>query len=565
MKSGLGDKGDTTRSGLEASKQPNHTKLSSTLIESMLTDPLYSVGKDDMEQNNMDLFNMGIEDLRKEFGADALTNTDIRRAIRKVGDVMMVDRVRFPKSNRHPTILSGPEYRSLRNYIRDYVNDTGVDVDKIFRDADPDNDNGSPDLPQPPNANQSTPEHSLHELYEWEDEDGEKQSPGNSAAEPLQKGKHHSVLVVDKWRNVRFEKTTRLGDYNLPIDTRVTRICGARYPRANRTRTASLCEFSTEFADDCIRSGGTHTVGLERASWSQQKKVNANGNHENGNLVRRRFTQVNFFATVGLGGTGQTLYLAHITPLAVREVDGLTILKRTRRGERQTLEDMWIDAEDIVDLIGLIYCEGDEYVCWRDACWDAVKRQQIAPLDWRFRDRERAQAPLDEEDVGLGAADMHGEDSDGSEEESSGEDDLDDQNMPVPFSSTPVSKPKKRKHASSSSFRIDPRDGDDSDSDSEGRAPRGRRTMVGNRGRKAARLANVKPVLPARDVTSEEGEAVLPKRKRVTRFYTKASKRYREDTGSPSGEVQEREESSGRVDLGPPRVDPLNPYDDMFD
>lgn len=284
-----------------------------------MTDFSTGNGLDEAHQRNLDLFRMDLEDIHNEFGEGVLTNTNMRRALRRIGDVMMVDQV---KLRYGAEILDSSQFEALREYINEY---TGKNNDHLF---------------------------------EWEDMEGNRQQPHGK---PLLRGKHSAGVVIEKWRNIRFERTLKVSDYT--IDTRVVRICGSHYPRSNRTRSSSFLEYSTSTQ----AGGGTHTVGQERSSWSISDD-------------KRCFAEANFFLTVKLQGEkeeAQTFYLAFVSPFETKR-DGVLCKLKTkansvgmgRRGRRVYGKDLWLDVEDFVDLIGLIYSKGDEFVCWRDGCWD---------------------------------------------------------------------------------------------------------------------------------------------------------------------------------------------------
>lgn len=332
-------------------------KFAPSVIESILTDPLHGLGSNDAQQQALDLFRMNIEDIRTEFGPDALTNTDMRRAFRRLGDVTMVDQLRV--ANGH-VLLSGEEYSSLRSYIASYIEETKMDISAV-------------------------PIEDVHDLFAWEDSDvGMKWPLGE--VDPLMKGKHNECLSFQKWRSVRFERLLRLADYSVPIDRRVVRISGSRYQRKNRVRSAAFCEYSTDSGE--FWKGGTHTVGQSRSSWSHVIRDSA-GSTRGGQLVPRKFGEVLFFMTVeitlGPDLPSTSLWLAYISPMAVRLDEGLVVVENhSDRPGRLYKKNIWVDVEDIVDLIGLIHCEDSDYVCWKDACWDQVVRSRKYPLVWKF-------------------------------------------------------------------------------------------------------------------------------------------------------------------------------------
>ncbi|RPA70814.1 hypothetical protein BJ508DRAFT_336756 [Ascobolus immersus RN42] len=138
---------------------------------------------------------------------------------------------------------------------------------------------------------------------------------------------------------------------------------------------------------------GAHTVGnpSERPSVSRSD-------------FPREFAEAQFFLTVdieehetpdGVRHPKETHFLVLAKPMSVHSDRGLFVVNRiaaARRDRRNKTNNRrytpakgrWLDVDDIVDLIGLMYCKDEEYVCWHDACWDAVARNRHAPLVWRF-------------------------------------------------------------------------------------------------------------------------------------------------------------------------------------
>lgn len=321
-------------------------------------------------------FSMDKDQIEAEFGVK-LSADDIRRAIRRIGDVTLVDKVHVKPSE---VLLEGGQYKKLRQYIKDYLDDSkGSTFDFLF------------EWDQVDSAD------------EW-DENPVMQHVCPDASSSLIKGNHHPGIKFTKWKNVRFENTTRFGDFNLV--TRSLRISGSRYDK-RRVRLASFFEFST---DNSIKFG-SHSVGdkVERAASSRVS------DHA------REFAEALFFMTVdfdwdlilngseaaqngmdddtlarlraGINSLPKALFLCCSKPISVRFEDGLTILNKVPPGavvdpvtrRRRYKEERWIDVDDFVDIVGFLYCRGDEYVCWRDGSWDPIVRQLLDPLDWRFK------------------------------------------------------------------------------------------------------------------------------------------------------------------------------------
>lgn len=332
-------------------KEQDAGKLNSVVLESILTD-YDNPGWTDEHQAMIQSFSMSIEDIQREFGIDALTNTDMRRALRRIGDVVVIDQVGLRQGGQ---LLEPDEYDSLLQYLRHYF---------TMGQSTSGNSGNSP-------VNLAD----VDDLFRWEDEEGVHRG-GFGYSGPFFKGQHHESLNFQKWRNIRFEKLLKIGDYL--VDRRVVRICGSRYPRMNKTRSSSFFEFSL---DPSITSGGTHTAGQERASCSFP-----------GSKGIREFAEALFFVTFEV--REKTFFLCYASPLVVRFEEGLTIVERARsrqagdaagvrgRNNRRYAPNCWLDVEDFVDLIGLIRCEEEDYVCWRDACWDAVERIRLDPLVW---------------------------------------------------------------------------------------------------------------------------------------------------------------------------------------
>lgn len=351
----------------ERKKNNDPRKLAPEVIESM-------IGSEDDP-----LFGMDRERIEAEFGVK-LTNEDIRRALRRIGDVALVQQVPTPKGRGGKQVqLDAEAYTKLRTFLKSYLADSvnGGDAFNFLFEWD------------------STPDESDNR-----DSDGEprvrRHKPG--AKDPLIKGQHHRALTVKKWRNVRFESIVKIADYN--IDSRCVRISGAMYEKSNRIRKASFFEFST---DTTIKSGA-HTAGnaTERISNSRS-------------TAKRQFAEALYFVTVDLDWSiidkehpelrvstesrPKEFMLCYCRPISVHTADGLTILDRVPAGERTSnsktrnrkyLQPRWLDVEDTVDIIGLIYCRQQEYVCWKDACWDSVVRRRIDPIRWKYGPR-----PLD--------------------------------------------------------------------------------------------------------------------------------------------------------------------------
>lgn len=326
-------------------------------------------------------FAMDREQLEAEFGI-TLSESDVRRALYRIGDVTLVDKVKLPKKNRR--LLDWNQYDELMKYIREYLQDMVGDADLSFLfqwEAPPDTDD--------------------EEGYGFEELHNITHSPDGK---PLLSGNHHAGIKFTKWKNVRFENETKLADFR--IDTRVVRIAGADYDK-KRVRSASFFEFST----DTDLKSGSHTVGnaTERASSSRISSC------------PREFAEASFFLTVDFDwleilwspeaviaidedklrvlreeweSFPKSFFLCYCKPMAVRFEDALTIIKKNPRSappspktrNRLYKPSRWLDVDDFVDIIGLIYCRGEEYVCWRDACWDPVARKRLVPIEWRFQD-----------------------------------------------------------------------------------------------------------------------------------------------------------------------------------
>lgn len=292
---------------------------------------------------------LDMEQLQAEFGP--VSPADIRRAIKRIGDVTLVNRVSV-KPGR--CLLNAEELEQLLRFLREYYPDRSAsEIDNLFID---------------PNR------------------------PAKGMPTLLREGRYSPAIQIQKWKNVRFENATRLADF--VIDRRVVRICGSHYPRENRTRSASFFEFST----DTSRRLGSHTAGDHNRSASS---------HPLSSNYRREFGEAKFFLTVDIDWElvsgdhdtfqavrGRELYLSCISPIAVDFKDGLTIVKRKAKAERSNNSSTnnrkyiqptrWIDVEDFVDIVGLVYCKSEEYVCWRDGCWDPVVRRKTRPLIWRY-------------------------------------------------------------------------------------------------------------------------------------------------------------------------------------
>lgn len=340
-----------TRGVVERQKEHDPSKLPSIVIESFLASSTLDPTDDPELDNRHAEFLLDKEQLEEEFGIK-LTNADIRRALRRIGDVTLVDVVN-PKKGK--PLLSASEFGSLRGFLRRYK-------------GDPD---GS----------------STKYLFGYIREDGEMIYPTSET--PFFAGNHHEAVKITKWKNARYENVMKIAEHN--VNTRIVRICGSRYPRSNRTRSASFVEFST---NDAIQSG-SHTVGgvVERSSYSKSDS-------------RREFGEACFFLTIdieehtdpnGQEHALQRFYLVFVREFNVRVEMGLSIVKKIPTASR-TAEDKktnyrryvgegrWLDVDDVVDLVGLIYCKTEEYICWRDACWDAIARNRSRPFVWRFRD-----------------------------------------------------------------------------------------------------------------------------------------------------------------------------------
>lgn len=360
-------------------RQHDPSKLHPDVIESFLTsdDPDFALDKEEIE---------------REFGV-VLTDEDIRRAICRIGDFAFVGKVRNGKREKDGSvILNEGAYQGLCDYIKEYLGgrDLGSVFDFLFEwKSDEETDTvGGPGNPE------ETGGHGKVRLSST------RNSPDK---QPLVHGQHHPCIQFTKWKNVRFENATKIADYN--IDVHALCIAGKQYDKV-RKRSASFFEFST---DTSIKSGA-HTAGnpTERPSTSRSDHP-------------REFGEAQFFLSIefdwegvleennaglldsvvrthlqGLIGTlPRFMYLCYCQPLSIRTVDSLTVLNRvplkdrvpssgTRNRKYQRYR--WLDVDDMVDIIGLIYCMTEEYVCWRDACWDPRLRMKTNPLDWRFQD-----------------------------------------------------------------------------------------------------------------------------------------------------------------------------------
>lgn len=356
-----GDYGDqsTGRPHTQRRKDPlgddGQGRLHPAVVESVLTSELDEDFALDREQ------------IEQEFGV-RLTDADIRRAIRRIGDVRMVDKVRMVK--RTDQILNQLEYAALRKFIKAYFGDEkGSKFDFLFQwDA-------SDPVATGLDSNQATPD---------------IQDPKN---QPLLNGRHHPLVTFTKWKNVMFETESKMADF--VVDQRRVRICGSEHQSKKRVRSAALFEFST---DGSINSGA-HTAGsyTERASSSRSSHP-------------REFAEALFFLTVdfnwdllsaeeqdelAVGALPKAFYLTYCHPMTVRREDSLTIVGRepqprssTKAGDaraRKYKKKRWIDVDDMVDIVGLLYCRQEEYICWRDGSWDPVDRSTKHPLIWRFR------------------------------------------------------------------------------------------------------------------------------------------------------------------------------------
>ncbi|RPA72547.1 hypothetical protein BJ508DRAFT_334940 [Ascobolus immersus RN42] len=336
-------------------KRPDPAKVRPEIIESVInSDP------------NVDEFAVTREQLEEEFGM-VITDDDIRRALRRIGDVMLVDRVKYKKKS--DPILDAAAYTELRKYVKEYFDDLRGDKFDF--------------------------------LFEWEaepyNEEYDMASPHSHivrpTGRPLVNLQHHPAVKFTKWKNVRFENVTKMEGFT--IDTRSVRISGSQYTRANRTRQACFFEFST---DTTLRTGAQTAGNLsERASSSRSDHP-------------REFAEALYFLTVDFDwdlvtdlpegilkeNMPRSLFLCYSRPLSTRNNDSLTVLNRmplpagTRRGAaawrpRRYKASRWLDVDDFVDIIGLLRCRGDEYVCWKDASWDPIIREQLHPLSWKFR------------------------------------------------------------------------------------------------------------------------------------------------------------------------------------
>ncbi|RPA71380.1 hypothetical protein BJ508DRAFT_336096 [Ascobolus immersus RN42] len=329
---------DQGRAGRKKELQPN--KLPPSLIESFITSSV--TGEIDFEA-------VDLEQLRYEFEVADLTSEDIRRALCRIGDVMLVDKVKIKMGQE---VLDVGAFTSLRAYIKSYLKDV---LDSSIIDG----------------------------LFDW---DGESQ-----VGKPLLHGRLPLGITVTKWKNVRFETIMKMADYR--IDSRSVRICGSQYERSTRKRSVSFFEFST---DTSLKSGA-HTAGsmVERASTSRSDYT-------------REFAEALFFVTVDFDWSTmdlesantpsitsrlpRTFFLCYSHPISTRREDGLTIFNRVTPSERIPMsktrnrlyktKKRWLDVDDFVDLIGMIYCKGEEYVCWRDASWDPYSRKGLDPIRW---------------------------------------------------------------------------------------------------------------------------------------------------------------------------------------
>lgn len=354
----------------ERRKPVDPRKLHPVVLESFITSSA---------SNEIDEFSIDLEQLSAEFDV-VLTDTDVRRALRRIGDVTLVDKVNLKKTTgkdaRRPVcIIDQDQYEELKQYIREYCSKEDL-PDKLF-DAlfTTWEENDSP-----------MPETTYTALGDKHDKSG---------AGALLPNNHHPAISYTKWKNVKFENVTRMADF--VVDTRSVRICGSTYERDSRIRRCAFFEFST---DDTMKSGA-HTAGnlVERASSRRSE-------------YPREFAEALFFLTVDfdwdkfdtgfledMGVDKERLpgnfFLCYCHPLSVRQDAGLTILNRIRKTERKTnsrtrnrkyKDHRWLDVDDFVDLVGLLYCREEEYICWRDACWDPVERSKIDPIDWTFPD-----------------------------------------------------------------------------------------------------------------------------------------------------------------------------------
>lgn len=411
------DWGDEDRVNAMGRERPAWAEPSSRmdpeLLESFITSGGYAVADE-----NVAAFDLDIDSLEAEFGI-RITPTDIRRALRRLGDVTMVDKV---KTKATSPLLTHTEAVGLRDYLRLYYEDNPLKsglVDEFFRLSNPQT--GEP----------------IHLLR-----DG-----------------IHAGITITKWRNIRFENITKLADYI--VDRRVVRICGSHYPRVNRVRSASFFEFSR---DNTMKMGAhiascnyterpassrsdyprefaeanffvTVDIDWERFEGYARAELKQNGDNSSDTLpgiglegVGRPGGGSNYTSTRSMvspsthlqstetnevghsGGSSaekrdkqtakscrEVHYLGNCSLLSARQVGALTVLRRiperlrtnTRREKRTrfrtyTSSSTWLEVEDFVDLIGLMVCEDEEYVCWRDGCWDPVARARLEPLEWRF-------------------------------------------------------------------------------------------------------------------------------------------------------------------------------------
>lgn len=330
-------------------------KLPPSIVESFLTseDPMFAMDR---------------EELEAEFGVK-LTDADIRHAIRKVGDVNFVGRVHGGKKrsdSRSLEILDRGQYNLLKRYIKRYLGELhpGGNFDFLFVDGEP--------------------------------EDGTGTGPDAlGKAGSLLEGRHHPAVKFTKWKIAMFENITKLADFRL--DIRKVTIAGAMYDK-KRKRSASFFEFST----DCSYKAGAHTVGnpLERASSHRSEAT-------------REFAEALFFMTVdfdwtkltaderehaGISSTSslpRSFYLGYCRPFTTKSEGDLISVGRVRASDRipgsltrnrQYKKERWLDIDDCVDIVGLLYCREREYICWRDGSWDPLKSKDIRPLQWIFQD-----------------------------------------------------------------------------------------------------------------------------------------------------------------------------------
>lgn len=368
-------------------RQPNNHRRkeksskvpSSTVLESLLTSSSAV-----MKQNS----DLDREDIEREFGV-RLKDADILRGLRKIGDVSLVDKVR---GNR--VLLQSDEYSKLKAFIKETFDDlNGVRFDFLFQPLETAEQAGCNDRVQGDNFGASrrpgmdsvgpvagtdaTTRGPVLEEVRKQDREGK-----------LIDGQHHPAIKFTKWKNVRFENSTKMGRF--VVDTRVVRISGSRFERANRIRTASFFEFST---DTSINSG-SHTAGNRTGRSSSRRSPHP-----------REFAQALFFMTVDFNWTllgdrleeyselPDRLFLCFCNPLSTRSFDGLTVVNRVplpvsiparQKYKRKMKPARWLDVDDMVDIIGLIRCREDDFVCWSDACWDPVERKALHPLSWKY-------------------------------------------------------------------------------------------------------------------------------------------------------------------------------------